>query len=87
MIQQVTQLASDVLSTLRTKLRRANDSLRQVISDKGVDTSTYDQESKKIIFIAYEYALMLKSIIDTPILNENGELLESSQKIFSSIAV
>jgi hypothetical protein len=87
MIQQVTQLASDVLSTLRTKLRRANDSLRQVISDKGVDTSTYDQESQKIIFIAYEYALMLKSIIDTPILNENGELLESSHRTFASIEV
>lgn len=74
MIQEVTNTASRIFSSLRGRLRRANESLQNVINNNGVDFSSYDDNSKEIVFYSVKYAQLVKAIIDTPILNEKGEL-------------
>ncbi len=72
MIQEVTTLASDVLSQVATKSRRANNVLNEIIEDNGTDYSTYTENSKNNVFKALKYAQLLKTIIDSPILSDDG---------------
>ena len=85
MIQDVTNTASEVLSSLRGRLRRANDSLEKVINENGVDFSKYDGTAKAVVFQGVKYAQLVKAVIDTPILNEKGELLGDASSNFSGI--
>ncbi len=83
MIQEVTNTASEVLSSLRVRLRRANGSLEEAINENGVDYSKYDDKAKAAVFLGAKYAQLVKAVIDTPILNEKGELLgEASSEFF-----
>lgn len=84
-IQSVTTTASSVLSTLRSRLRRANGSLQNVIDTHGEDFSQYDADAKATVFKCVKYAQLVKLVIDTPILNENGEALESSLTVFNDV--
>lgn len=83
MIQEVTHTASEVLSSLRGRLRRANESLEKVITENGTDYSQYDTKSKATVLKAVKYAQLIKAVIDTSILNKGGELLEDAQDKFS----
>lgn len=85
MIQDVTNTASEVLSSLRGRLRRANDSLEKVINENGVDFSKYDGKAKAVVFRGVKYAQLVKAVVDTPILNEKGELLGDASSNFSRI--
>ena len=85
MIQNVTSTASGILSSLRGRLRRANESLQKIINEYGVDFLAYDNNSKGIVFRSVRYAQLVKAIIDTPILNEKGELSEDLSNNLSGI--
>jgi hypothetical protein len=85
MIQEVTNTASEVLSSLRGRLRRANDSLEKIITEEGTDFSKYDNKAKAVVFRGVKYAQLVKAVIDTPILNESGELLGDATNSFSAI--
>lgn len=85
MIQEVTNTASEVLSSLRGRLRRANDSLEKVINESGTDFSRYDDKAKAAVFLGVKYAQLVKAVIDTPILNEKGELLSDASSSFAGI--
>lgn len=85
MIQEVTNTAAEVLSSLRGRLRRANGSLEEVISENGVDFSKYNGKAKAVVFRGVKYAQLVKAVIDTPILNEKGELLRDASSNFSGI--
>ncbi len=83
MIQEVTDLASNTLSNLRGRLRRANGKLEEVIEQFGTDFSAYSQKAKNKVFVAVKYAQLVKALIDTPILNEDGSLVEDASAKFS----
>lgn len=60
--------------------------MQDIIKNEGVDYRTYKQESKKAIAVAASTACTIKSVLDTPILTEEGELTESSKKISMEIS-
>lgn len=83
MIKSVTNTTSDILSSLCGKLHKTNDFLKKVINENGVNFSQYNNNSKAVVFIGVKYAQLVKALIDTPILNEDGEIVvDSLEKIF-----
>lgn len=59
--------------------------MKDVVKNEGFDYSTYSAESKKIVARAASVAVTIKSIIDTPILSENGKLMEESAEVYKKI--
>lgn len=55
--------------------------MEDVISEKGYDYSKYDEGSKKIIMGAASTAGTIKAVLDTALLDEDGSLTESSEKM------
>lgn len=74
-ITEVAIRALEIMSELRKTSRRATKALSKVIEDYGVDYSSYDETSKTIVIKAVKSIQLLKALVDTPILNEKGELL------------
>lgn len=84
MIQEVTQMASETLSALRTRTRRANDALEKIIRTSGTDFIQYTQEEKNTVFQSVKCVQILKAVIDTPILNEGGNVVDGSKNMFTN---
>ena len=59
--------------------------MQDIIASEGTDYRAYTTESKKAVATAAATACTIKSILDTPILTEQGELTESSQKLIGEI--
>lgn len=79
-IQNVTELANDTFSKITTHLRRSVRELNAVINTHGVDFATFSPESRETVFKSVKYAQLIKVMIDTPILDENGSLVLSTKK-------
>ncbi len=60
--------------------------MEDIIQNEGTDYKAYTPESKKAIAAAASTACTIKSILDTPILTESGELTEASEKITNEIS-
>lgn len=59
--------------------------MKEIIRNEGTDYRAYAPDSKKAIAIAASTACTIKSVLDVPILNENGELTIESNEIQSNI--
>lgn len=79
-IIELTELAIETLSKLRTALRRSIKSLDKIIQKNGVDYSTYLDSDKEIVFKTVKLAQLVKALIDTPLLDDDGGVLEGSQQ-------
>lgn len=55
--------------------------MTQIIEKKGTDFKTYDEDEKKTIAEAMAMAGAIKSILDIPILNDEGNLTSESDRI------
>ena len=58
--------------------------MEKIIATEGTDYSLYSNDSKKIVACAASAAVTVKSILDTPILSESGELTDESEKMVSN---
>ena len=85
-IAEVTSLANNTFSKISTQLRRTVSELKKVIEDHGVDYRTYSEESKQVVFRSVKFAQLLKAMIDTPILDEDGNLVLATNKRVNDIA-
>ena len=74
MIQKATCLASDILSKLRTRTRKANTRMSEIIESSGSDYQAYSEHERRDIQKAVKYMQLLKSVMDTAIIDENGTL-------------
>lgn len=61
--------------------------LEDVLEEEGVDYSRYSDEAKSVVLRAATMAGSVKSILDTPILTEDGALTDESQKLVESLGV
>lgn len=82
MIQEVTTLASSVLSNLSAKARRANASLENIINTSGTDYSIFSETDKNTVFKSVKYAQLIKAVIDSPILNKEGGIDNNTRREF-----
>lgn len=85
-IGQVTSLANSTFSAVSTRLRRAVRELDQVIANEGEDFGAFSSASRDTVFSTVKYAQLIKAMIDTPILDEAGQLVLSTQKRVEDIA-
>ena len=59
--------------------------MEDIVEKEGVDYRSYTQDSKRAIAAAASTACSIKAVLDTPILTEEGELTEASEKITEKI--
>lgn len=78
-IAAVTGLASSTLSQCRTACRRATSALAKVIEQSGTDYSRFSEDEKNTVFKAVKMAQLVKALVDTAILDEDGNLLGDSE--------
>ncbi|MEM0733063.1 hypothetical protein [Neisseria perflava] len=74
-INEVAKRAISILSTLRTHSRRNLKRLQSIIDEQGVDYSKYSDDAKLIVMKNVKLIQLIKVVLDTPILDEQGNLL------------
>lgn len=85
-IEEVALLADTTFSKVNRELRRAVQSLEDVIDTYGEDFKAFTQKSREVVFKTVKYAQLIKAMIDTPILDTDGKLVLSTQKRVTEIA-
>lgn len=61
--------------------------LEDVLRNEGVDYSQYSQDARSVVLRAATMAGSVKSLLDTPILTEEGALTEESGQLMESLGV
>ena len=59
--------------------------MQDIVATEGTDYRAYKPESKKCIATAASTACTIKAVLDTPILSQEGELTEASEKMVEEI--
>lgn len=85
-IEQVTSLANATFSKISSQLRRTVGELKKVIENNGVDYRTFTDECKEIVFRSVKFAQLLKAMIDTAILDQDGNLVLATEKRIQDVA-
>lgn len=79
-IEQVTSLANNTFSNISSRLRRSVSALKDVIDTYGEDYRAFDPESREAVFRSVKFAQLIKAMIDTPILDTDGNLMLATEK-------
>jgi hypothetical protein len=85
-IEQVTSLANSTFSAITTQLRRSVNDLEKAIKNEGEDFGKLSPESRETVFRTVKFAQLIKAMVDTPILDEDGKLVLSTEKRVQDIA-
>lgn len=82
----------DVLVALDKYLVKYNRKMAEIINRSGSNWSQYNRSQQEDIYMCVQVALTIKSILDTPLLDKNGELesksaetLNTAQKYLQSL--
>lgn len=59
--------------------------MEDIINNEGNDYSAYASESKKVIASAASIAGSIKAVLDTPLLTDDGELTDESEKLIEEM--
>ena len=59
--------------------------MKEIVTSEGYDYSQYTLESKKVIAATASLAVSVKSILDTPILTDDGNLTDESKILCEKI--
>lgn len=86
-IGEVCSLADQTFSAVTTKLRRANSRLKETLNVEGEDYQQLSANGRAVVFEAVKFAQLIKAMIDTPILDQNGNLVLSTEKIKNSFLI
>ena len=84
-IRRRTYMFYNLLARLDVRFIPLIERMKEIIDNEGYDYSEYSVESKKVIASAVSIAVTIKSIIDTPILNDDGSLTDTSTNIMDEI--
>lgn len=85
-IEEVTALANSTFSKVSSQLRRATSELKKILEAQGDDFRSYAEESKVVVFRSVKFAQLLKAMIDTPILDQDGNLVLATEKRIHDVA-
>lgn len=84
-IEKVTSLANSTFSTVSSHLRRAVSDLKKVLDAEGENYQAFSAENRETVFISVKFAQLIKAMIDTPILDQDGNLVLSTEKRLQEI--
>ncbi len=85
-IQDVTTLANSTFSKVSSLLRRAVHDVQNQIDTQGDDYQAYSQEGREAVLRSVKFAQLIKAMIDTPILDESGNMVLSTGKRIGDIS-
>lgn len=85
-IEQITSMANTTFSKISSQLRRTVGELKKIIENNGVDYRTFSDESKEVVFRSVKFAQLLKAMIDTAILDQDGNLVLATEKRIQDVA-
>ncbi len=74
---------NNVLSELETKFVPILQNFETLINSSGTNYQSYSEEDKKGVFIVASLAKTIKSISDSPLIDENGVVTKKSRKAVS----
>src|SRR5699024_11554454 len=83
MKKQSTQI-EDFLTLVNIEFKEKTDDLRQIISNKGTNWDDFNRPDKETIHKALLLAQMIKGILDTPLLDEDGAITEKSAEMLET---
>lgn len=78
-IANVAQISSQTLSILRRNARRSLKKLDKVIDTSGADYTQYTDDEKNLVLRNVKIMQVMKTLIDTPILDKEGNLLGDAE--------
>lgn len=84
-IATIADMASQVFSQVCKTSRRQLVALRHVVQEQGTDYAQYDQQGRMTVLRNVKLVQLIKALLDTPILNESGELLGDAESNFLAI--
>lgn len=84
-IRRRTDMFYTMLARLDAYFLPLLDNMKTVIENEGTDYRFYSKESKQTVLKTATLAVTIKSVLDTPILSEDGSLTEESGKVFESV--
>lgn len=84
-IRRRTYMFYTLLARLDASFYQLIAEMDEIIRNEGTDYSQFLIESKKKIASAAATAVTIKSILDTPLLNEDGSLTEASQQVIQKL--
>ncbi len=84
-IRRRTYMFYTLLARLDASFQQLISEMAGIIRNEGIDYSQFAAESKKKIASAAATAVTIKSILDTPLLNEDGSLTESSEQVIDKL--
>ena len=84
-IEKVTSLANSTFSTISSHLRRAVSDLKKVLDAEGENYQAFSAENRETVFSSVKFAQLIKAMIDTPILDQDGNLVLSTEKRLQEI--
>lgn len=85
-IAKVAMLAAKTLSDLKPLSRRASAEIEKIIAEKGTDFSQFSDAEKASVFKAVKFAQLLKALIDTAIIDKEGNILADTEANIQNIA-
>lgn len=84
-IRRRTYMFYNLLARLDTYFLPLIYKMEDIISSEGDDYKLYSAESKKVIASCASVAVSVKTVLDTPLLTDDGLLTDESEKTVSSI--
>ncbi|MFC7371376.1 hypothetical protein ACFQPF_06790 [Fictibacillus iocasae] len=79
-IQKRADKISELLAKLNLLFRKSIETVKKIIISKGNNRSFYTREDKEQIMTCVNFATTIKTIIDTPLIDESGEMTLQSIK-------
>lgn len=84
-IRRRTYMFYSLLARLETRFYPLIDRMKSIVETEGYDYSQYSDDSKKVIASAASIAVTIKTIIDTPILSEDGAVTDESSALIDKM--
>lgn len=86
-IRRRTMMLYSFLARLDAQFAPLVFSLEEVVEREGVDYAQYSQDAKSVVLRSATMAGTIKSMLDTPILDEDGALTDESEALMESLGV
>ncbi len=86
-IRKVADKSAEILSELRKVSRRNVNKLKEIIAEQGTNYAEYNDEAKAVVMANVKTIQVIKVVLDTPILDENGALLGDADANLVNIEV
>ena len=83
-IRRRTYMLYTLLAHLDTQFLPLIWKMQEIVAAEGTDYRQYSKDSKKIVASAAAAACSIKAVLDTPILDEEGELTNASAKLIET---